>query len=272
MYIETPFNYTGSKFKLLEQILPHFDYTKQNFVDVFMGGGSVYSNVLDKFDKVYANDIISDLVNIHKELFESDDIIIKTKEICVKKDDQEGFLKLRSDYNQNKSSEKLWALMLCSTNNMMRFNKKFLYNQTFGKRTWNTNTDKKVIEFTNHVRQYKNKIKFKSTHFKNIPVIENTFYYLDPPYLETEAGYNCYYESQDDKDLYEYIHKINENGSTFMISGVIGEHKNGKRSLLIDKLIADGFNYKILDYDYEKVARNKNSKNSNEIIIFNYGK
>ena len=32
----------------------------------------------------------------------------------------------------------------------------------------------------------------------------------------------------------------------------------------------DGFNHKILEGDYEKVARNKNSKNSQEIIIYNY--
>lgn len=30
--IETPFNYTGSKFKLLEQILPEFDYTKPTLI------------------------------------------------------------------------------------------------------------------------------------------------------------------------------------------------------------------------------------------------
>ena len=48
--IETPFNYTGSKFRLLEQILPEFDYSKPYFVDLFTGGGSVYTNVLDKYD------------------------------------------------------------------------------------------------------------------------------------------------------------------------------------------------------------------------------
>lgn len=35
-------------------------------------------------------------------------------------------------------------------------------------------------------------------------------------------------------------------------------------------LIADGFNYKILNFDYEGVARNKKSKNSQEILIYNY--
>ena len=33
MYIETPFNYTGSKHRILDQILPLFDYSKRNFVD-----------------------------------------------------------------------------------------------------------------------------------------------------------------------------------------------------------------------------------------------
>jgi len=56
--IETPFNYTGSKFKLLEQLLTEFDYTKTTFVDVFCGGGSVYTNVLDRYDRIIINDII----------------------------------------------------------------------------------------------------------------------------------------------------------------------------------------------------------------------
>src|SRR5574344_1815734 len=46
--INPPFNYTGSKFKLLDQILPLLDYNKEYFIDLFCGGGSVYTNVLDK--------------------------------------------------------------------------------------------------------------------------------------------------------------------------------------------------------------------------------
>ena len=40
-YINTPFNYTGSKFKLLEQIYQHFPDKKEvdTFYDVFAGGG-----------------------------------------------------------------------------------------------------------------------------------------------------------------------------------------------------------------------------------------
>ena len=80
--IETPFNFTGSKFKLLEQLLPEFDYTKDTFVDVFCGGGSVYTNILDKYHQIEVNDVITDLVGIHQCLSISDEIISMTKIIC----------------------------------------------------------------------------------------------------------------------------------------------------------------------------------------------
>jgi site-specific DNA-adenine methylase len=105
--IETPFNYTGSKFKLLPQILPHFDYHKTNLIDLFCGGGSVYTNLLDKYDSIIINDIIRELIDIHKNIMESDDIINKTIDLCPKKDDSKGFLDLRKSFNENKSAEKL---------------------------------------------------------------------------------------------------------------------------------------------------------------------
>lgn len=81
--IETPMNYTGSKFKLLDQLLPKFDYSKPYFIYLFTGGGSVYTNVIDKYEKVVANDIIKDLIDIHKGILDSDDIINKSKSLCL---------------------------------------------------------------------------------------------------------------------------------------------------------------------------------------------
>jgi len=131
-YINTPFNYTGSKYKLLEQIIPKFDYNKEIFIDLFTGGGSVYTNVLDKYDKVLANDIISELIEIHKSLLLGDDIISKTKTISNTKENQELFLKLRDNFNKERKPEQLWALMLGCTSNLMRFNQQGNFNQTWG--------------------------------------------------------------------------------------------------------------------------------------------
>lgn len=99
--VNTPFNYTGSKYKILEQIIPLFDFSKDYFIDLFCGGGSVYTNVSRKYQKVLINDIISDLVLTHKNLInDSDNFVRKVKEVMVKsKDDQEYFYELRKSYN-----------------------------------------------------------------------------------------------------------------------------------------------------------------------------
>ena len=228
MYIETPFNYTGSKFKILNQLLPSFDYNKKTFIDLFSGGGSVYTNVVNKYDKLIINDIIKDLVLIQKKLILNDGVIDKVKHLCVDKNDKDAYMDLRSSYNNDKSPEKLWALMLCCTNNMLRFNQKFEFNQTFGRRTFNRNTEKKVDNYIEHVRPYKDKLMFMHKHFTDIPIMMKSFYYIDPPYgyimnddgsmgnkQISEAGYNAYYRKDDDLRLYDYIHKINDIGSTF---------------------------------------------------------
>ena len=266
--IETPFNYTGSKFRLLEQILPQFDYTKPYFVDLFTGGGSVYTNVLDKYEKIIANDIISDLVGIHRELLNGDVVIDLTKSICPDKTDSDSYGRLRDDYNLNPTPDKLWALMLSCTSNMMRFNQKFKFNQTFGKRTWNSSTQNKVDLFTKHIRQYKDKIRFTSDTFNDVSISSNkVMVYADPPYSNTEAGYNAYWKKDDDDKLYNYLLDIDRKGSSFMISGVLNH--NGETCKLLSNLISDKFNYKILNFDYNKVSR-VGKKETDEVIIMNY--
>jgi DNA adenine methylase Dam len=282
MYIDSVMNYTGSKFKLLNQILPEFDFTKKNFVDVFCGGGSVYANVVDKYEKIIINDIISELIGIHKGIIENDLIINDTKKLCeTLKESQEDFLKLRENYNNNPTPAGLWALILSCNSNLMRFNQKGKFNQTWGKRSFNISTEKKVKLFKEHIRNYSDKIYFKSGSFSDIEIESDTFYYLDPPYAFiknddgeignkqiSEAGYNSYYYKEDDINLRNFCHKINDIGSTFVISGVL-EH-GGKTTWILDKLIKDGFSVKEINFNYEGVNKTNQSKNTKEVIIKNF--
>lgn len=280
-YINSVFNYTGSKFKLLEQILPLFDYNKDYFIDIFAGGGSVWTNVAHKYDKILVNDIINDLILSQKQLlFEPETIIKLTKQTVVEKGDKEGFLELRKSYNENKSPEKLWALMLCCHSNLIRFNKKFEFNQTYGNRTYSKNTQQKVDIFIKHISQFKGKIIFMSKDFYKINITKPSMIYLDPPYGRiknkdgsisnkqiSEAGYNNFWTKDHDIKLYNYIHKLDKNGSSFILSGML-EH-DGNVSWLLDKLIKDGFKHKEMVMDYNKVSK-KGNKNTKEIIIMNY--
>jgi site-specific DNA-adenine methylase len=280
-FIDSVLNYTGSKYKMLEQLIPHFDENKPYFIDLFSGGGSVYINVLNKYEKILVNDIITDIIGIHKGIIESDVIIDSTKKLCPQKGNKELFLKLRESYNLNPTPDKLWALILSSTNNMIRFNQNFKYNQTYGERGWNDSTSKKVELMKNHIRNYKEKIKYVSYNFNEIKIESNKYMiYIDPPYgyikekngsigkkQISEAGYNCYYKQEDDINLYNYIKNINDNKSSFVISGLL--FHNEKESWILNKLIDDGFKYYEIDYNYNKVSRNGN-KNSKEIIIKNF--
>lgn len=269
--INTPFNYTGNKFSLLNQILPHFDYSKNYFIDLFCGGGSIYTNVLDKYERILINDKIPELIEIHKNLIQDPiNFTQKTKSICPKKDDPDAYDLLRKDFNQEKNPEKLWALMLSCTNNMLRFNQKFQFNQTFGKRSWNDNTQTKVDNFVQHTQQFKDKIYFSSKDFFEIIPKKASMVYADPPYTNTDAGYNCYWNQALEDKLYQYLLELDKSGSSFMLSGVLGKHLKEKESKIINQLIDDGFNYKILDHNYKKVARQKEEKTSQEVIIFNY--
>jgi len=265
--IETPFNYTGSKFKLLPQLLPEMDYSKEYFVDLFCGGGSVYTNIADKYEKIIVNDIIPELIQIHKELVEDDLIIEKMKKKVVNKDDVEGYSELRKSFNTSRNCDQLWALMLCCNSNMMRFNQKFEFNQTFGKRTFNNSTKNKIEIFTKHIRQYSDKIKFISKHFSEVKVNIPSMVYIDPSYSNSEAGYNAYWKKDDDIKLFNYCMDLNNNGSSFMVSGVLNH--NGKRCELLELLLSNNFSYKELIFDYNKISK-KGKKETIEIIITNY--
>lgn len=84
----------------------------------------------------------------------------------------------------------------------------------------------------------------------------------------TEAGYNCYWGQKDDLVLYEKIKQINNIGASFCLSGVLNH--DGQSHWLLEQLIKDGFVWKELEMDYDKVSRKKINKNTQEIIIKNY--
>jgi site-specific DNA-adenine methylase len=162
----------------------------------------------------------------------------------------------------------------------MRFNKQGKFNQTWGRRQFNPNTQKKIDLFINEVRPHKDKIILTSKHFEQINVKLPSMVYIDPPYgycedengnisneQISEAGYNATYNKEDDIKLYNYCKKLDEDGSSFMLSGLL-EH-DGKRSWLLSELIRDGYTYKELKYDYNKISK-KGKKVSKEIIIINY--
>lgn len=62
--VKSPINYTGGKYKLLNQIEPLFPENIDTFVDIFCGGFNVGANI--KAKKIIANDNQKNLIRILK--------------------------------------------------------------------------------------------------------------------------------------------------------------------------------------------------------------
>lgn len=262
--MKSPFNYTGSKSDLYPQLSKYFPKS-DTLIDLFCGGGGFFVNAINNFKNIYANDIITPLIEFYKyiqnENWETVITTVKSRNISK---DKEQYLALRDRFNQNKDFIDFFILVCSCTNNMMRFNKQFKFNQTHGKRNFNPRTEDRLLEY--HKVIYKSNIKFTNQSFDMFDNInKGDFIYLDPPYIMSEAGYNAFWSKTLEEKLFNFIDELDKNGIYFMLSNVL-EHK-GKINDNISKL--SRYNLINLEYNYDKVSRDGNPE-SKEIIIVNY--
>lgn len=276
-YIKSPLNYTGGKYKLLNQILPLFPEDINTFVDLFTGGCNVAINV--NANRIIANDLCSEVISVYEGIQngtteENIRMIEETiNEYSLSKENKEGYLELRNYYNEgNKEWYVLYTLLAYSFNNQVRFNKKGEFNTPFGKRNFNSTLKQKFEDFSNAI--HNKNIKFTNYDFRKLSVDklkENDFVYLDPPYLITDATYNTDWNEEDEKDLLSLCDKLNEKGIKFAISNVL-EHNGSKNEILTEWSKKYNINY--LNYNYSNCNYHKkdNGHKSVEVLITNYKK
>lgn len=99
LYIKSPLNYIGGKYKILNQIIPKFPNNINTFVDLFGGGFNVGINV-DANIIVY-NDIIDPLCELMNYFSSTNsDEVIKRLEDNIKmnkldKENKDAFINIR---------------------------------------------------------------------------------------------------------------------------------------------------------------------------------
>lgn len=283
MYIKSPLNYIGGKYKLLPQILPLFPNKISMFYDVFGGGASVSLNVESEY--VYYNDIVNYVADMFDELKNKDVNeclqqldFIKSK-YNLSKTNEEGFLKLRNDYNNGERSWDMFYMLVChSFNYQFRFNNQQEYNSSFGRNRseYSVTAKRKFINFMNRLNDID--IVFDTRDFREVDYSsadENDLIYFDPPYLITCGNYNDGkrgfkgWNKQDDKDLMDLCDRLDEQGTRFAMSNVL-EHK-GLRN---EELIEWSKKYKVyhMDYNYNNCNYQDNNQDNKtvEVLIINY--
>ena len=246
MYIKSPLNYTGGKYKLLPQIISSFPSECDTFVDLFTGGLNVGINVNAK--TIYANDKISYLVELYRvfQNTNTEELITNIKNIIdeykLSKTNVDGYNHLREDYNNSKDSLKFFVLTCYSFNHQIRFNNSFKFNTSFGKErsSYNNSIEKNLREFCEALQR--KKIVLTNTDFREFDfsiLKAGDIVYCDPPYLITTGSYNDGkrgfgdWKQEEDDALLELLDKLNERGIKFALSNVF-YHKGEANEKLIE--------------------------------------
>lgn len=279
--VKSPLNYTGGKSKLLPQILPLFPDKLGTFIDLFCGGCNVGSNV--NADKVIYNDYMSQIIELFKNWKDSnlEDTIqyIETQieKFNLSKQNQEGFLELRKQYNEYRDIRDLFVLVAYAFNHQIRFNSKGEYNMPFGKERseYNKNMKTNLINFITRIQEQDSTFLNKSFDELNVEEFtKDTFVYADPPYLITVASYNENggWNEQMEYKLLEYLDKCTENGIKFALSNVL--EMNDKSNDILKKWAQEkGYNIHHLNYTYGNCNYHKLDKTvglTDEVLITNY--
>lgn len=278
-------NYTGNKYKLLNQLHDIFPKDINNFIDLFCGGTDVSINT-PAINK-YANDINTDIINIYKTFQEKtiDEIMnfinSRIKEFSLTRFNAEGFLYYRELYNTDENYHTpldLFTLSRFSFNNKISFNSNKEYNSSFGQNHSDFNLNQRANTRAMHAALQN--IHFSSVDFRNFNINNfthpNDFLYIDPPYLISDAQYNKgskvlnnKWTEQDDVDLYNFLDKVNEQGLKWALSNVIA-HKGQENIILMEW--AEKYNIHDIYSDYSKAVYNKTktTEPTIEILVTNY--
>ena len=290
--INNCFNYVGSKDRIFPAIDKYLDKTKSIFVDVFCGSGVVGVNEINSYSKVVLNDACWQVIetlkffrdNDFKKVIHDIDRVIFNYQLS--KENKEGYLKLREDYNADPYLRLVFepAMFYCLVTHSFNFNihinskGKFSVPSGVTKSYFNSSLRAKLEAFQWELHENKNKITLKSEDFRDLinkaeKVIKNSVFYVDPPYLCSDDSYSrIHYLGKWDEDkeraLYESLDLINERGGSFLLSNVI--ENNGKWN----KILEDWSNkYEVIDVaaSYQNCNyQRKNAGKTKEVLVRNY--
>ncbi|MFZ7269269.1 DNA adenine methylase [Avibacterium volantium] len=286
-YIKSPMNYMGGKFKLLKQITPLFPKGIDTFVDLFAGGVNVGINVPSK--KLIINDNLTYLIELYRYFkLNSKQYILeyiekRILEFDLSKENQEGYLRLRKEYNNKKRPLDLFVLTAYSFNHQIRFNNSHEFNTPFGKNrsSYNEKMRGNLISFIDSLHKKEVEIYNLSFESFNYEILSyDDLVYCDPPYLVTTGTYNDGrrgfkgWGEKEDIELLNILDNLNERNIKFSLSNVL-EHKGKSNYILKDWLLKNKNKYKIHDLCFNYNNSSYNIKRNEvfitrEVLITNY--
>ena len=281
---KSPLRWTGSKKKLLNEMIVMFDQQKKYYVEPFLGSGVVLINLLqfDMYTEYFVNDINVNLINFYLDLKENAILLCNKMEKISKEfneldtiDKKEKYYyKKRKQFNSNRLESQtrsaiFWYLMKVGYNGVYRVNSKNEFNVPFGKK-YIINFDKSYFfdlsKLIQNVHFYCMDYQSFLLEVAKIKTKKDLFIYCDPPYLpETPATKNqILYTSDkfDHKKFLEFMQSYYFEYCSIMISM--------SKSEIAIKLYNEYFKYSVKVNDIIRIVNPKKRLKSVEMGYLNY--
>lgn len=296
--IRSPFFYVGDKYKLMPQLKQLMPKDIEQYIEPFVGGGSSFLN--SKGTSYMLNDVDSYVVELHRqigsytgkaeELFEElFDIIdfyglsCSYRGICVPEEmkkkyvktyyskyNKDAYIHMRKDFNERKDDFlRLYLLLIYGFNHMIRFNGKGDFNLPVGNVDFNNNVYQALNNYLKFVGEHE--IEFFNMDYisflEKIKFENNSYVFLDPPYLISMSEYNKLWNDKKEDELCEYLDLLNDRGIKFGITNLI-THKGKVNRRFLD------WSKKYCAYDVKSnyISFNDNTikADSQEVFVTNY--
>lgn len=284
--------YSGSKNRYLSEIYSTLPKEKNlKVLDCFAGGGSLCTNLPEDY-VVTASDKEYRVVGIHKELYNLIDHYSPeeaegyVKKFCHKwvKDnkDYEGYYKLKDYYNKGVTGYRagesdylidpleLFALTMSSNTNYIRFNKAGEQTLQFGKRYYNSNSSKKMLNYMERIN--KRSITWEAKDFRDYDFTAYDLVIIDSPYAyngKSTATYNEQkgWQLQDLINLLAKLDKAHEAGVKWICFNEAVT--KGTDNPIIQNWI-NKYNVKILRDTTSGCSYQRTKDRSVEVMVINY--
>ena len=182
-------------------------------------------------------------------------------------------IKLRDDYNKNKTPILFFTTIIFAFSNQIGFNSKGEFNVSVNKRDFNNNIRNNLIRFLNKMKEIE--MSFYNEDFTKLKInilSQNDLVYCDPPYLITCASYNERggWNEKKEKELLTLLDKLDERKIKFALSNVL-ENKGKSNDILKEWSKKYNVNYLSSSYGNCNYHTKDKSRNSTvEVLITNY--
>ena len=245
---ESPLNYIGSKARVIPAIRENLPSDIDDFIDAFGGGFNVGINIRSE-SVVYNeyNHFVKELIESFWQ-YDTFSYIVYMKKMIRRFELEPGrkdaYLNVRDYYNSLPEDKRdprlLLVVILYSFQQQIRFNSNHGFNNPVGMRWFNDNLLEKLISFSRRIKELN--VCFSCADYADtFRYVDDghTFVYLDPPYMLTNGSYNDGkrgfkgWDVSQEAALFEFLDKLNHEGSRFMLSYVL-EHKGKVNQNLVD--------------------------------------